>query len=172
MPVNGRVTELLHLYTVHELTRNHVLGHKKISALYTERAVELPPNGHGKRMGRYDFFVENADGTRLGIEVLGRPAHGKLKEKLAYANGVDSFVFVLPANALALYQKPRKQFPTQARPRFLGKEFADKNLFAWLFDFSRGEFVEKKPFTEIFNVKENGKRVIPSASFCPPTPTR
>ncbi len=117
-------------------------------------------HGSSEREGRFDFLVLARDGKTLGFEVLSRPTHGKLKEKLSYAREVDEFVFVLPKESMVFYRKRQKKpFKAFAREKFVCNDFAETRIKAWLADAKNGLIEEKGAFCELFNVSQNGKHI-------------
>jgi len=142
----------MHLLVFNELNRLRVKRQPEIVSITPEKSVLLEKNGR-EREGRFDFLVRAKDKT-IGVEVLTRPSQGKLKEKLAYAQEVDEFVFALPSDSLGLYRKKKLNgFKRLAPKKFLGKEFLDRKLKVWLLDCRQGLVSEKGPFFKIFDVK-------------------
>lgn len=122
----------------------------KPEKLFAEYAVLLP-NG---RKGSYDFLAKQ-NGLIIGFEIMNRPTKGKLKEKLAYLNGVDRYIFVLPVASFELYKKqPLGCFGTLTRPKFFPKEFANKKLFVWLCSIDENKIVVQGRFEKVFNVEK------------------
>ena len=150
------LTPLLHIYTKHELIKGHLFG-QRLSELVAEKEVALGSSRkvNGLRLGRFDFFARGAKGRTIGVEILSRPSHGKLKEKLAYTCGVDDFIFVLPEGTLELYRKPAKAFHKNSRAKCLGPEFASASLYAWLFDTETRRFTVKDRFDRVFCVEKS-----------------
>lgn len=149
----------MHFYTLHELKRMHLCGKQALCRVVPEQEVLLNASRRRRQKkpqaGRFDFLVECKNGKYLGIEVLTRPSKGKMLEKLRYAEQVDEFVFVLPSNAMLLYQKPRtKVFHKKHRGNALPKEFADKKLIAWMFDLNEKKFVEKDRMGRVFECEK------------------
>ena len=132
---------------------NNVLPIKRI---VPEQGVLLESkNSCSNREGRFDFLVLTQQGKTIGFEVLSRPSHGKLKEKLSYAREVDEFVFVLPSDALAFYRKTKtKPFKQLARDKFLDNDFCDAKIKAWLLDLKTASFEAKGEICKLFNVKK------------------
>lgn len=135
-----------------ELQRMHSSNELKCTKIQPEKPVVV--NKHGLRNGSFDFFVETEHGRKIGFEVLTRPSKGKMKEKLAYAEVVDEYVFVLPSEAISFYRKNEGPFKSITRGKFLPKEFARKNLYVWLFDIVERKFIMKKAISAIFNVEK------------------
>ncbi|MDO8538607.1 MAG: hypothetical protein Q7S21_07020 [archaeon] len=147
-------TKVMHFLTIHELHKIHANQEWNIKRIIPEQEVILHKH-HSLRKGKFDFLVETVDNKIIGFEVLTRPSAGKMKEKLAYANEVDEFVFVLPYNDLEFYQKPRqKVFHKQIRRSSFGKEFNSKKLSAWMLNIPSAHFVLKDKFNKIFNVEK------------------
>ncbi|MFH1663999.1 MAG: hypothetical protein ABH986_04305 [archaeon] len=134
----------------------HVINELEIKKICPEQSVLIhsKTNSCDSNQGRFDFLVETKQNKLIGIEVLTRPTKGKMKSKLRYASEADEFIFVIPFNSMEFYRKPtQKVFHKKAKLKFFGKEFSDKNLFAWLLDLHNGKFTEKKEFSKVFNVK-------------------
>ena len=142
--------KLMHLVVFHELNKIS-LSDRKIEEICPEKTVLLEKRGK-ECVGRFDFLVREKDKT-VGIEVLGRPTKGKMKQKLAYAESVDEFIFAIPENSLELYRKHKKLMHEQARPSFFPEEFNNKKLKTWLIDLPRGKISEKGCINKFFNVK-------------------
>ncbi len=143
---------MMHLLVFHHLNKMRCKRQPEIFSIAPEKTVLLEK--HGREVeGRFDFLVR-ARGKAIGIEVLTRPTQGKMREKLAYANQVDEFIFALPHDSLGLYRKKRLNgFKRIAPKKFLGKEFADKKLRVWLLDCRQGRIAEKGLIKKIFDVK-------------------
>lgn len=110
---------------------------------------------HGLKEGKFDFLVQTHEKKLVGVEVLTRPTHGKLRQKLAYAKKTDEFIFVLLHNSLGFYRKKEKNgLSSSTRKKFLSPEFASEKIFAWLFDPIEKKFVSKQNFPKEFNVKQ------------------
>jgi hypothetical protein len=157
LKINGNnKTNLMHLYTFNELNKMHLNHELKIKRIQPEQTVLIhsKTNSFVSNEGRFDFLVETKENKLIGMEVLTRPTKGKMKSKLRYAQEADEFIFVLPSNSMEFYRKPKKVFHKKAKRKFFGKEFSGKNLFVWLLDLRKGLFTEKKPFSEVFNVKQ------------------
>ena len=133
----------------------HATQQLPLQKIVPEQTVVLEPlHGNSARKGRFDFLVLSQNGASIGIEVLLRPSHGKMKEKLSYAKEVDEFVFVMPSNSFELYRKnPRNGFRLQARPVSFSPEFGASSLKAWLVNPKNGQIEQKNRFSELFNVK-------------------
>lgn len=145
------ITRTMHLYVLHEFQKMRVNKQSVFEQIFFEKSVLLEKNGK-QRHGSFDFLIKSS-GKLTGFEVLTRPTQGKLKEKLAYAELVDEFVFVLPKNFLNFYKKPvAKIFHKKAKLNFFEKEFNNPKLSAWLLDFETGKF-EKTKFGKAFNVE-------------------
>ncbi len=122
----------------------------KPEKIFSEFAVLLP---NGKR-GSYDFLIE-CNGSKIGFELMCRPTKGKLKEKLVYINGVNKYVFVLPAESFELYKKRCAScFESLTRPKYFPKEFANKKLFVWLCSLEEKRIVTQARFSKVFNVEK------------------
>ena len=158
-PENGnRVTALMHLYTRHELHKMHFFGRRLVRLVAEKETALRKDRARRERLGRFDFFAETLDGKTIGFEVLTRPTEGKLKEKLAYAKGVDEFVFVLPEGSLNTHRRPgKKVFHKQDRSTPLAPVFNNLKLFVWLFDLHEHRFTAKDKFFKVFNVAKTGK---------------
>ncbi|MBN1940949.1 MAG: hypothetical protein JW772_02090 [Candidatus Diapherotrites archaeon] len=141
----------MHDIVFQELQRMDAKKELKIRRIVPEKTTFLQSNGT-KKQGRFDFFVE-ANGKCIGIEVLTRPSHGKLKEKIVYAHDVDEFIFAIPETAFELYKKPCGKGHKRARPNFFSQEFAQPKLRAWLLNLSKNTVEIKSCFNKIFNVK-------------------
>ena len=135
-----------------ELQRMRNSNELKCARIQPEKHVIV--NKNGLRDGSFDFFVETEQGRKIGFEVLTRPSKGKMKEKLAYAEVVDEYVFVLPSEAISVYRKNEGPFKSITRDKFLPKEFARKNLQVWLLDIVERKFIMKKAIGAIFNVEK------------------
>jgi len=136
----------------HELNRQRVNNPPEHIAIHPEKTVLLEKHGV-ERKGRFDFLVQTKDKT-IGIEVLTRPSQGKMKEKLAYANEVDEFIFVIPSQSMGLYRKHKTNgLKSIAHKKFLDKEFNEPKLRVWMIDCSQGKIEEKGPFSKIFEVQ-------------------
>lgn len=149
-------TNAMHLHCFHELNRMHVRNELPLKFIHPEQTVILSSfQGLSPRKGKFDFLVETMKGKLIGFEVLTRPSKGKMKEKLAYANEVDEFVFVLPHDAMQFYQKPKtKVFHKKCRLKYFGNEFSSSSLKAWMFNLRDGRFTEKSSFNKVFCVKK------------------
>jgi len=142
----------MHSLVFHELQRQRINKSPEILSIIPEKTVLLEKKG-AEREGRFDFLVE-AKGKTIGFEVLTRPSQGKLKQKLAYANEVDEFVFALPHDSMGLYRKTELNgFKRIGRKKFLSKEFSNPKLKVWLLDCKNRAVLEKGFFPEIFSVK-------------------
>lgn len=140
----------MHFLTFLELKKMHATGSESIARILPEKEVELKKSK--VRIGRFDFFVEKANGKSIGFEVLTRPSKGKMKEKLPYSKEVDEFVFVIPEHFLDFYKKREKNgMHDSVRKKFLPKEFSDKKLFVWILDTENHKFTKKGLFSQIFN---------------------
>lgn len=144
----------MHVLTLHELNRMRVHKKMPISRVAEEETVILGKKSqNGWKQGSFDFMVHLDNGKRIGVEVLARPTHGKLKRKLAYLPHVDQFVFVIPHLSLEAYFKhARKPYRNRVHERFLDQAFADSRLHVWLLDVKNQAFEAKQPFNKIFNV--------------------
>lgn len=150
----------MHLYTKHELYKGHLTALQPLQKLEGEKTVILnKKGGTAKRLGKFDFYAELANGKKIGIEVLTRPTHGKIREKLAYAENVDQFIFVLPHEAMDIYRKRKsKPFKPVAKQKAFSKELNDPKLHVWLFDVANERFAEKGRFDKVFNVSARQRR--------------
>ena len=145
-------TKMMHLLVFHELSRMRVNQQPEIISISPEKTVLLAKNSR-ERPGRFDFLVREKEKT-IGIEVLTRPSKGKMREKLAYANEVDEFIFALPENSLEFYRKKAQNGIRRViNKNFLPKEFSDQKLGVWLVDCRKGMVTEKGPFGKLFEVK-------------------
>lgn len=151
--MSNELTQLMHLYTLHEIKKLHLTNKIALKKIADESSVILEKAGK-PRIGKFDFLVETKAGKTIGFEILTRPTQGKMLGKLRYAKGVDEFVFVLPSMSLEFYRKPKKKVShRKIKPKFFSGEFADAKLRAWLFDLQNEQFLEKGKFNNLFNVK-------------------
>jgi hypothetical protein len=142
----------MHLVVFNELNRMRAQKQPEIIAITPEKTVLLEKNGM-ERQGRFDFLVRTS-GKAIGVEVLSRPSHGKLRQKLAYSREVDEFIFAIPADSMEFYRKRKLNgFKRVAHKKFLGREFSDPKLKVWLVDCRQGMVTEKASFSKIFEVR-------------------
>lgn len=126
-----------------------------VKKIVPEQTVLLEPlHGNSPRKGRFDFWVLTRAGKTLGFEILSRPSHGKMKQKLSYAKETDEFVFVLPSTAFEFYRKNQRHgFLVHARKIFFSSEFSFPWLQVWLVNPKSGKIEQKSVFSRIFNTK-------------------
>ena len=146
------LTDLMTLRTIQTLQQWRQSKAFPIHSVKTEQTVVLQSSGREKA-GRFDFLIEMENGELVGIEVLSRPTKGKLKAKLAYSEGVDKFVFVLPHDSMELYQNPKKSIYKKNAKHALGREFNSPKLFVWPFHTHLKQFFQQQSFSKWFNVK-------------------
>ena len=144
----------MHVLTLHELNRLRVQRELPIKRVTEESAVILGTKKvNGWKEGRFDFLAELENNKRIGVEVLSRPTHGKLKRKLAYLPHVDQFVFVVPHLSMETYfRHAHKPYRQRAREHFFDATFSNPKLHVWLLDVREQRFEAKQPFNRIFNV--------------------